>query len=256
MIVSHKNKFVFVKPGKTAGSSIELTLGQLCGSDDLVTRLRPREEASRPPCQAEIGHPKYIHVGTGDELIVQNHSTYRTALQIFGEAIIDYDIVCSERNPWEKAISSFYWKGNRRPDRPEKPRFKRFVSDGRFPQDFDVYSLYGVPVFDHVLRVESLQRDMAALLRKLDVPDGAINVVRSAKSFMRPDHATREAMYDKPWMIRTVAEATKDMLAFLPYTFDSHEAPDYILSADRRAVRYRFLEENQCGPAYWQRCDR
>ena len=255
MIVSHKNKFVFVKPGKTAGSSIELTLSQLCGSHDLVTKLRARDEVSRPPCPAEIGHPKYIHVDTGDELILQNHAPYGTALQIFGEAIVDYDVICSERNPWEKAISSFYWKGNRRPHLPEKPRFKRFVRDGRFPQDFDVYSLYGVPVVDHVLRVESLQRDMTALLRKLEVPDDEIKVIRGAKAFTRPDHATREEMYQKPWMIRTVAEATEAMRAFLPFTFDSREAPDYSLSGERHTVRYRFLEENQCGPEYWQRCD-
>lgn len=257
MIISHKNRFVYVKPGKTAGSSIEMTLSQFCGAQDIVTRLRGRDENHRPqPCAAEIARPVYRHRITGEDLVLNNHAPYAVALRIFGEQIADYDVVCSERNPWEKAISSFYWKGNRRPERPEKPRFNNFVRDQRFPKDFDVYSLFGVPVVDHVLRVEALATDLDHFVAGFGGSlEGGTKIVKVAKAFTRPDHATREAMFDKPWVIRAVADATTDLRRLLPYTFEGRAAPDYVPHPDRRRIRDRFLQENDCGPAFWERVD-
>ena len=40
MIISHKHKFIFVRPKKVAGSSILHNLGKWCGDDDIVTDTR------------------------------------------------------------------------------------------------------------------------------------------------------------------------------------------------------------------------
>lgn len=257
MIISHKHRFVFVKPGKTAGSSVEMTLSQFCGDRDIVTRLRARDESHRPqPCAAQIARPVYRHVTTGEELVLNNHAPYWVALRVFGAQIAGYEVVCSERNPWEKAISSFYWKGNRRPERPEKPRFRNFVRDGRFPQDFDVYALYDVPVVDRVLRVEALDADLDAFVTGFGGSlDGGSRIVKVAKAFTRPAHATRQEMFGKPWVIRAVEEATVGMRQLLPYTFDGKQAPDYTPHPDRQAVRLRYLAEHDCGPDFWHRID-
>ena len=47
MIVSHEHKFIFLKTKKTAGTSIELALSQLCGPDDIITPLTQIDEALR-----------------------------------------------------------------------------------------------------------------------------------------------------------------------------------------------------------------
>jgi hypothetical protein len=47
MIVSHEHKFIFLKSKKTAGTSIELALSQLCGPSDILTPLTRIDEASR-----------------------------------------------------------------------------------------------------------------------------------------------------------------------------------------------------------------
>ncbi len=39
MLISHKHQFVFIKTSKTAGTSIELSLSNLIGSDAIVTPL-------------------------------------------------------------------------------------------------------------------------------------------------------------------------------------------------------------------------
>ena len=39
MIISHSNKFIFFKPIKTAGSSIERSLSYFCNDEDLYTGM-------------------------------------------------------------------------------------------------------------------------------------------------------------------------------------------------------------------------
>src|SRR5689334_7330747 len=47
MIVSHTHKFIFLKTKKTAGTSIELALSELCGPADVITPLTEIDEAQR-----------------------------------------------------------------------------------------------------------------------------------------------------------------------------------------------------------------
>ena len=37
MIISHKHKFIFIRPRKTAGTTMQNVLSQICGDDDIVT---------------------------------------------------------------------------------------------------------------------------------------------------------------------------------------------------------------------------
>ena len=44
MIISHEQQFIFLKTRKTAGTSIELALSDLCGARDIITPLLPRDD--------------------------------------------------------------------------------------------------------------------------------------------------------------------------------------------------------------------
>ena len=44
MIISHEHKFIFFKPMKVAGSSIEVALSKICGDEDLQTGSEYQEE--------------------------------------------------------------------------------------------------------------------------------------------------------------------------------------------------------------------
>jgi hypothetical protein len=41
MILSHDRRLIFIKTQKTAGSSLELSLSQICGPTDIITPLMP-----------------------------------------------------------------------------------------------------------------------------------------------------------------------------------------------------------------------
>jgi hypothetical protein len=49
MIISHEHKFIFIKTKKTAGTSIELALSQLCGPDDIIPPTTESDETLRVP---------------------------------------------------------------------------------------------------------------------------------------------------------------------------------------------------------------
>ena len=48
MIISHKYKFIFIKTRKTAGSSIQIYLSELCGEGDVVSTIDRPERPYRP----------------------------------------------------------------------------------------------------------------------------------------------------------------------------------------------------------------
>jgi len=39
MIISHKQKVIFIKLAKVAGTSFEIALAKYCGADDIITPL-------------------------------------------------------------------------------------------------------------------------------------------------------------------------------------------------------------------------
>ena len=252
MIISHSKRFVYVKPGKTAGTSIELALSPFCSSGDIVTVLRPTDERMRPKSDAEIISPLFRNVKNDLTISINNHSSYENALRVFGEQIVDYEVMCTERNPWEKAISSFYWKGKGKKDMSDARRFNRFVGGNRSPDNFWFYTLYNDPVVDFVIRQECIMEDYSLFLTHFGDDIEKFPLVRAAKAGNRPKEATLERMYSVEKTREYIGTQFADQLAFIPYNFGEKGAPDYNLSEKRKKVRIRFLEENDCGPEHWQ----
>jgi hypothetical protein len=47
MLLSYKNKFVFIKNKKVAGTSVEMALSSICGDDDIISLISPKDEIER-----------------------------------------------------------------------------------------------------------------------------------------------------------------------------------------------------------------
>lgn len=173
MIISHKHKFIFIKTRKTAGTSVELELSRFCGEDDLIVATTPEDEVLR----AEIGgvSPRNYYVSLGDytgadwkKLLLKMHrSRYyqhmpasevraRVGEEIWGS----YYKFTIERDPWDKALSMYYWRIK---DLENKPSFEEFIEDPDLSSGLSNYDLYadddGVLV-DRVIRFDTMVAEL------------------------------------------------------------------------------------------------
>ena len=118
--------------------------------------------------------------------MIRQHSALRRAIAAFGGAIRGYRIITSERNPWDKLISSFYWKLHQTPAQmlesgqaPEdlvgaaaQRAFRRFIlSPIKDPcEAFDMYAQDWMPLIDHLVRFEALEDDLTSVASTLGLP--------------------------------------------------------------------------------------
>jgi hypothetical protein len=119
MIISYTHKFI-IKSLKTAGTSLEAALSQRCGGDDVVVPINA------------FGHNRdekgeLVHRGMNADELYRNIGQHVDAAAIRSRVPADmwnsYFKFSITRNPWDRALSYFFW--DRRNDPALRPR-KRF----------------------------------------------------------------------------------------------------------------------------------
>ncbi|MFC1784118.1 sulfotransferase family 2 domain-containing protein [Candidatus Neomarinimicrobiota bacterium] len=102
MIISHKYKFIFIKPIKVAGTSVEVALAKHCGNEDIVT---PITKYSKFSDEDEYFHSPINYEG------YYNHIPPRKIKEKIGNKIWDnYIKFTIVRNPWDLIVSRYYWR--------------------------------------------------------------------------------------------------------------------------------------------------
>ena len=105
MIISHKNKFIFFKPMKCAGSSLEHSLWRACGPEDLCTGGTPQEQTQG-------------YVENNNRVIVEGRTRYRFHTHVWPSLFYeqtdrhlwhDYRKISVARNPWDAVVSWYWW---------------------------------------------------------------------------------------------------------------------------------------------------
>ena len=101
MIISHEHKFIFFKPMKVAGSSIEVALSKICGDEDLQTGSEYQEEIE------EFGY-----IPKNNELIYHSHTSPPLLYRRSAKKWEDYQKITVVRNPWDLIVSYYWWSFN------------------------------------------------------------------------------------------------------------------------------------------------
>ncbi len=216
MIISHHWKFIFVKTRKTGSTSAEIALSRLCRPGDIVTPVSEADEPLRTGLAVEP--QKVTFKVNGNVITLGNHSPLRDAFKVFGAQLQDYRIISVERNPFDRAISMYYWQ--RRNRSGEDPGMDAKWVLSTFDSNMPLYSLMGIPVFDHMLRTESLDEDLKALAQDLGAGDELSADMARAKSSYRPKSASREAIFSDEVLRRIVESKAMAELYQYGYSFD------------------------------------
>lgn len=205
MIISHRYRFIFLKTRKTAGTSIEITLSRFCGEGDVITPITPKDQKIRE----ELGHrgpqnfrlhlSKYTPrdwaglLGAGKRASYYNHIPAEEIRRRIGPRIwTEYFKFCFERNPWDKAISSYFWKTRGREPRPSLLEFLRSVKTDRL-SNFGIYGIDGHVTADHVGLYENLDSELERIAALLKLPE-AIRLPRAKGTFREDRRHYRDIM--------------------------------------------------------------
>lgn len=171
MIISHRHKFIFIKTEKTAGTSIEIALSKYCGPDDIITPIHPEDETMRQ----ELGYRgaqnykvRFKNYSSLDYLRLLrrrrrirflNHSGADYIMRHIDKEVWDsYFKFCFERNPWDKAISWYFWEYKKEP----RPTLSEFIQSSEVSnlRGFDLYSARSEILVDKVYLYEELKSAM------------------------------------------------------------------------------------------------
>lgn len=198
MIISHKHKFIFIKTKKTAGTSLEIALSQFCGPEDVITPIAPEDEKIR----AEMGFrgPQNFHLTWGHSLLSQKKRFYNHAPASFVRRMVgrkrwrDYFTFCFERNPFDKAVSRYYWSTRHKNPRPEFSEYLKTAPRGAL-SNWKKYTVCNRIIVDYVGKFENLSDELSFLADRFELPSQLV-LPRSKSGYRPVKQSCREIFTD------------------------------------------------------------
>ena len=183
MIVNHEHRFIFLKTRKTAGTSVEIALSKYCGPDDVITPIAAEDEEKRRalgfrgPQNYELPKSAYgawdwiRFLARGRRKGFYNHAPAAFVRRFVGEEIWNgYYKFSFERDPYDKAVSRYFWSTRKKKRRPEVADYLE-RAPLKLLSNWDVYAIDDEIVVDFLGRFENLRDDLAQVTTKLGLPE-------------------------------------------------------------------------------------
>lgn len=180
MIISHKHKFIFIKSWKTAGTSIEAALSEYCSGEDIVTPLGDYDFN-------RSGDGEWIHKSLNAGDFKQHDYAQTIKDKLPPEIWQTYFKFSIARNPWDRAVSFFFWEKRRDPSLTPRKRFYHYLGvpyddfrqikqqfskyiKGEWLNNDGFYIIDDTLCVDFVIRYEQLSEDFREACRRIGVP--------------------------------------------------------------------------------------
>lgn len=235
MIISHTHKFIFIKSFKTAGTSIDSTLSMFCHGDDIVT---PMNNFSHN--RNEKG--EFIHNAMNAEAFekldlpnLQHVEARIIKKMVAPEVWNDYFKFSIARNPWDRAVSYFYWDKRNDPELKPKKKlhhylgvpfdelaqvkrlFSEYIRTAILPSNEPFYVIDDELCVDVVIRYENLLEEYANICKKLGLPSAELPRLKGG---IRDAKYHYSALYDEESKA-IVAEQHKNDIRLFGYKFET-----------------------------------
>jgi len=197
MIISHQHQFIFVRVPKTASTSVAIELSKMCGLEDVITPIffKQDPEGEKAGFKGPQNHRRRLWQWQTDDwfrfLILHKnpknfkHATAARIQKYIGKTIWDsYYKFCVVRNPFDRAISLYYWHLTKHAnDRQDLNRFILGLSANKLCT-WHRYTINNKIAMDMVCHYENLQIDLDAAAAKIGIPP---LILSNAKGAFRKD---------------------------------------------------------------------
>ena len=186
MILSHQHRFIYIKTYKTASTSIEAALSEICGPDDIITptseqlmKHRTGERAQnyrldhplvpkRPLLKRLLRRPeRYYHPSVG---FYEHMPAWRIKAYVGDDIWSRYYKFSFERNPWDRQVSWYYYKTK---SKDRTPSFEAFNANKRkaYVENFNLYTIDDVSCLDFVGLYENLIEDFKKVIKVIGIKE-------------------------------------------------------------------------------------
>lgn len=214
MMIVHSRKFVFVKTKKTAGTSIECALAPYLRPGDLASPLVEHDAKIRRYSKEFV---RILRERDGNIRARNPHLPTSVITDHFKLETEGYFRFCVERNPWDKALSAFFFWISRHPvprGKTDEENFMEFAQSERlnFFSDYELYMRDDTPLVDRVLRYENLAEEFADVVDGLGLPNVKISGVR-AKGDIRPEFSRSLERFYGPGIDNSAAKRVEAVFA-------------------------------------------
>lgn len=218
MLLSHSKKFIFQRTKKTAGTSIEVYFQPWCTTPEHNKATDKYNEAVTD--QGIVGSRSRPYNKFYD------HMPVRELRSKLGEDIWqNYFKFCSIRNPWDKAVSRFYWETRRVKYEgmlfTEVQRLFNLFVRRHLKILWDDKLMYiddGQPCMNFYVRYEHLHKDLETVCNHLDIP-WQPERLGQFKGGIRVHNNPYQDYYTDQFVIDTVVRHSKFEIDNFGYTF-------------------------------------
>ncbi|MBC6498002.1 MAG: sulfotransferase family 2 domain-containing protein [Alphaproteobacteria bacterium GM7ARS4] len=211
VIISFKHRFIFIKPTKVAGTSLEVALSRFCGKDDVMSRFREEESNQLRarfypyPVRNTIELVKHGEKCTS-KLVV--HGSVHQLRSFLGNDVFRRFLKISViRNPYDWVVSLYAWRAHKRRCGPSRETsvslFRRWflenIEDELYRQERRYATLkHPYDAVDFMIRFEHFEEDLTALSQRLGLTENIYDTFKGIreKGHVRPQSLTTRACFE------------------------------------------------------------
>ena len=228
MLVSHVNKFIYIKPLKAAGSSVEAWFQKFCLSEEDRKKL---DQSVWDACRDDRGdfQNKNGIIGgrlSGSSRKFPPHSRPREIKNIIGKEKFDeYFKFSVVRNPWDRMVSMFWWKHKKKNGdfKAIKKCFNEWMTKSiirsSVKSDLELYTIRGEFIFDYYIRYENLEQGIREVCDLLDIKDIDLSRLPKHKSGYRKFN-NHYSEYYEPETAQIVKDVYGTIIDYFDYSFE------------------------------------
>ena len=222
VLVSHIYKFIYLKNGKVAGSSVESFFGQFCV--DPAKQAQYSFEDKQDESVTTFGILGHRLGGRGKNWF--DHKFAKDIRQDLGEQMFNaYYKFCVVRNPYDKEVSSYFFtKNTASPHAVERTwTFKEFCRNKRDHKNDNLQRIFldGKPVCQYYIRYENLQEDIKTVLKQLGITNYSLANFPQHKSQYRVNKKKHYSTYYDEECKEIVSKKYKVEIDMFGYTFET-----------------------------------